>query len=381
MNIFLRAAILAAAGFAATVIHAGEETRIADIIRPHVERGELAGAVVLVTSRDKVLSFDTIGYADVATKAPMRKDTLFWIASTSKPFVGTALMMLVDDGKIGLDDPVTRYLPQFSPKIGDREPARPITIRMLLSHTSGLGWNFPLTAGGSALGDVVNGYAQAPLVHEPGSEFSYTDADINTVGHLIEVVSGMSYDAFLHRQLLDPLGMKDTTFFPSEAQVTRLAKTYWINPSTKVFELAPAPPNTARRFVNPSGGLFSTANDLEKFCRMLLNGGKLSGRRYISESALKEMTRSQLSPEAFSKFSQPGGIDSPLSYGLGWGVSLEGAFFHPGFASTDIYFDAKRTIAVVWLLQHADWSTFPIRAEVVTAAQQRFVRRAKPTSN
>jgi CubicO group peptidase (beta-lactamase class C family) len=379
MNVFCRSAILAAAGIAATVIHAGEETRIADIIRPHVERGELAGAVVLVTSRDKVLSFDAVGYADVATKAPMRKDTLFWIASTSKAFVGTALMMLVDDGKIGLDDPVTKYLPKFSPKIGDREPARPITIRMLLSHTSGLGWNFPLTAGASPLGEVVNGYAQAPLLHEPGSEFSYTDADIATVGHIIEVVSGMSCDAFLRRRLLDPLGMKDTTFFPSKAQLTRLAKTYWINPSTKVFELAPA--NVERRFVAPAGGLFSTANDLAKFCRMLLNGGKLSGRRYISGSALKEMTRDQLSPEAFSKFPQPGGIDSPLSYGLGWGVSLEGAFFHPGFASTDIYFDATRTIAVVWLLQHADWSTFAIRAKVVTAAKQRFVKRAKPTPN
>lgn len=379
MRIVVRAAALAAAGIAASFVHAGGESPIADIIRPHVDRGELAGAVVLVTSRDKVLSFDVVGYADVAAKAPMREDTLFWIASTSKAFVGTALMMLVEDGKIGLDDPVTKYLPQFSPKIGDREPARPITIRMLLSHTSGLGWNFPLTAGASPLGEVVNGYAQVPLLHEPGSEFSYTDADIATVGHIIEVVSGMPYDAFLHRRLLDPLGMKDTTFFPSEAQLSRLAKTYWINPSTKVFELAPA--NAERRFVAPAGGLFSTANDLAKFCRMLLNGGKLSGRRYISESALNEMTRDQLSPEAFSKFPQPGGIDSPLSYGLGWGVSLDGAFFHPGFASTDIRLDATRTIAVVWLLQHADWSTFPIRAEVMTVAQQRFVRRANPPSH
>ena len=103
--------------------------------------------------------------------------------------------------------------------------------------------------------------------------------------------------------------------------------------------------------------------------------------RYMSEPALKEMTRSQLSPEAFNKFPQPGGMDGLLGYGLGWGVSLAGAFFHPGLVSTDIHFDATRTIAVVWLLQHADWSTFPIRAEVVTAAQQRFVRRAKPTSN
>jgi len=379
MSISCRAAILVAAGIAASVVHAGEETRIADIVRPHVERHELAGAVVLVTSREKVLSFDAVGYADVATKAPMRKDTLFWIASTGKPFVGTALMMLVDDGKIGLDDPVTKYLPQFSPKIGDREPARPITIRMLLSHTSGLGWNFPLTAGASPLGEVVDGYAQAPLLHEPGSEFSYTDADINTAARVLEVVSGMSYEVFLRRRLLGPLAMKDTTFFPSQAQTARLAKTYWINPSTKVFELAPA--NAARRFVDPAGGLFSTANDLEKFCRMLLNGGKLRGRRYISEPALKEMTRSQLSPEAFSKFPQPGGMDGLLGYGLGWGVSLEGAFFHPGLVSTDIHFDATRTIAVIWLLQHADWSTFPIRAEVVTAAQQRFVRRAKPTSN
>jgi CubicO group peptidase (beta-lactamase class C family) len=379
MTTFFHAAIVAAAGIAATVVHAGEDIRIADIIRPHVEHGELAGAVVLVTSKDKVLTFDAIGYADVAKKAPMRKDTLFWIASTSKPFVGTTLMMLVDEAKIGLDDPVTKYLPKFSPKIGDQEPAHAITIRMLLSHTSGLGWKFPLTAGDAPLDKVVDGYANEALLHEPGSEFSYNDADTTTVARVIEVVSGVPYDAFLRHRLLEPLGMKDTTFFPSALQLTRLAKTYWINPSTKVFELAPE--RTARPFVEPAGGLYSTANDLGKFCRMMLNGGELNGRRYISESALKEMTRGQLSPEAFSKFPQPGGIDGPLSYGLGWGVSLEGAFFHPGFASTDIYFDATRTIAVVWLLQHADWSTFPIRAEVMNAAQRQFVRRAKPPSN
>jgi CubicO group peptidase (beta-lactamase class C family) len=369
MNNFWRAAVLGTLGIAGAA-DAGDDSNIADIVRPHVEQRQLAGAVVLVTSKDKALSFDAIGYADVATKAPMRKDTMFWIASTSKPFVGTALMMLVDDGKIRLDDPVAKYLPKFSPKIGDHEPAAPITIRMLLSHTSGLG-SSSLTAGSSALGDVVDSYAQAPLLHEPGSEFLYTDADINTVGYLIEVVSGMSYDAFLHRRLLHPLGMNDTTFFPSEVQMKRLAKTYWINPSTKVFELAPS--NAPRRYVDPAGGLFSTASDLEKFCRMILNRGKLRGRRYISQSALQEMTGSQLPPEAFNKFPQPGGIDGPLSYGLGWGVSLKGAFFHPGFASTDIYFDATRTIAVIWLLQQADWSTFPIRAEVLTAAQNRFV--------
>jgi CubicO group peptidase (beta-lactamase class C family) len=378
MRLFCRTAILVAAGLSPSFIHASGEGRIAELIRPHVDRGELAGAVVLVTSRHRVLSFDAVGYADVATKAPMHKDTMFWIASTSKPFVGTTLMMLVDDGKLDLDDPVTKYLPRFSPKIGDREPARTITIRMLLNHTSGLGSNFSLMGGGGPLADVVKGYASTPLLHEPGSEFSYTDADINTVGHLIEVVSGISYDAFLRQRLLDPLGMKDTTFFPSEAQLTRLAKTYWINPSTKVFELAPA--NATRRFVDPAGGLYSTAIDLQKFCRMLLNGGKLNGRRYISESALREMTRNQLSPEAFSKFPQPGGVDGLMSYGLGWGVSLEGAFFHPGFASTDIHFDATRTIAVVWLLQQADWSTYPIRAEVLTTAQQQSLRRTQPTN-
>ena len=378
MNFVCRAAIVVVTGIASTVIYAGEEAHIADIVRPHVERGEIGGAVVLVTSKQKTLSFDAVGYADVATKTPMRKNTMFWIASTSKPFVGTALMMLVDDGKIRLDDPVRKYLPKFSPRISDREPAVPITIRMLLAHTSGLG-SSSLTAGASPLRDVVNEYALAALLHEPGSEFLYTDADINTAAYVIEVVSGMPYDAFLRRRLLDPLGMKDTTFFLSKAQAKRLAKTYWINPSTRAFGLAPS--NAQRRFVDPAGGLYSTANDLEKFCRMILNAGTLDGRRYISEWAVQEMTRSQLSPEAFGKFPQPGGVDGPLSYGLGWGVSLKGAFFHPGFASTDIYFDATRTIAVVWLLQHADWSTFPMRAEVLTAAQKQFVSERPPISN
>lgn len=376
----------------AAVPHRGETATLADVISPHVDRGELSGAVVLVTAKDKALSFDAVGYADVGNKKPMRKDTLFWLASTSKPFVGTALMMLVDEGKVRLDDPVANHLPQFTPQLSIkspdgseslRRPTRAITLRMLMSHTGGIGWNFPIDAlngGAPSLAELVDGYAKAPLLHEPGTTFSYTDADVNTVGRVIEVVSGMSYNEFLRRRLFAPLGMRDTTASPARAQLERLAKLYWMNPTTKQFEPAPIPPQLAAVVSDapgmrgtPAGGLFSTAVDLEKFCRMLLNSGSFRGRRLLSEGAVREMTRSQLADEAQKTLPQPGGIDGTLSYGIGWGVSLDGAFFHPGFASTDLHFDSTRQIAVIWLLQQADWTTFPIRAEIVKAAAERFL--------
>ena len=216
-----------------------QEPAVATALQPFVDRGTLAGAVTLVATRDRMLSLETVGYADVAAKTPIRSDALFWIASMSKPMTATALMMLVDEGKVRLDDPVEKYLPEFhgqmvvAEKTDDRlvlkKPAHPITVRNILSHTSGLPFSSLMeqpTLDLLPLRDAARSYAMTPLQFEPDTRYQYSNAGINTAGRIIEVVSGMPYEEFMDRRLFRPLGMVDTTFWPSERQLSRLARAY-----------------------------------------------------------------------------------------------------------------------------------------------------------
>jgi CubicO group peptidase (beta-lactamase class C family) len=259
-------------------------------LEPFIANRTLAGAVTLVASRDKVLSVERIGYADIAARRPMRADALFWIASMTKPITATALMMLVDEGKVNLEDPVEKYLPEFKgqwlavEKDRDqlllRRPAHPITVRNVLTHTSGLPFTsametptldlFPLLAG-------ARSYAMTPLEFAPDSKYQYSNAGINTAGRIIEVVGGMPYEEFLQRRLFGPLGMKDTTFWPAGGQLRRLAKSYKSNLESKALEEISVtqlryPLDDRRRQPMPAGGLFSTAHDLARFCQMVLAG-------------------------------------------------------------------------------------------------------------
>ncbi len=243
-----------------------------------------------MASKDKVLDLEAIGYADIAAKRPMRTDSLFWIASMTKPMTATALMMLVDEGKVKVDDPVEKYLPEFKGQMVVaeqdqdhvllRNPSHPITVKEVLSHTSGLPFmsrvegkieRFPLR-------EAAIVYALTPLNSEPGSKYLYSNAGINIAGRIIEVVSGMPYEEFMEKRLFGPLGMKDTTFWPSEEQLQRLAKSYKPNADKTGLEETPITSLTyplvdRKRNPCPAGGLFSTATDLSTFCRMILNGG------------------------------------------------------------------------------------------------------------
>ena len=208
-------------------------------LQPLVDSHSLAGAVLLVADKDKVLSLDTVGFRDVAAKKPMPADAVFWIASQSKPITGTALMILVDEGKVKIEDPVEKYLPEFKDlwlaaeqdkdHILLKRPHRAITVRDVLNHTSGMPFQSKLehpTLDGMLLKDAVRSYAITPLLFEPGSKYQYSNAGINTAGRIIEVISGMSYEDFMDRRLFEPLGMKDTTFWPNDEQLSRLAKAY-----------------------------------------------------------------------------------------------------------------------------------------------------------
>jgi CubicO group peptidase (beta-lactamase class C family) len=212
---------------------------VTSLLQPFVDKHELAGAVALVADKDKVLSVDTVGFADIAEGEAMKPDAIFWIASQSKAMTATAVMMLVDEGKIVLDEPVEKYLPEFrgqmvvTEKDNDhvllRKPTHPITVREVLSHVSGLPFQSAIempTLDGLPLAAAVRSYAMTPLQTEPGTHYQYSNAGINTAARILEVVSGMKYEDFMQQRLFNPLGMKDTTFWPTEAQVPRIAKSY-----------------------------------------------------------------------------------------------------------------------------------------------------------
>jgi CubicO group peptidase (beta-lactamase class C family) len=347
----------------------------ANVLQPFVDRHELAGAVMLVASKDKVLDLETVGYADIAARKSMRTDALFWIASMSKPIAATALMMLVDEGKVRLDDSVEKYLPQFAPSIiavtSDgaeahlQAPQHAITIRNLLSHTSGLPFSSAIetpTLDMYPLATRVQSYALEPLMFEPGSDYSYSNAGVNTAARIVEVVSGQSYEEFLRTRLFAPLGMIDTTFWPNEAQVERLAKSYKANAlgtdleETSITQLHYPLTDRTHRYPMPAGGLFSTASDLARFCQMLLNGGTYAGRRLLSGAAIREMSRNQLSEAVLQKrFSSRSSPTDATAYGLGWSTFPSGAFGHGGAYATNLRIDPEHGLATVWLIQHASF--------------------------
>ncbi len=328
-------------------------------IQPFVDRQELAGAVMLVADKDKILTTQAVGWADIAAQKPMRNDSMFWIASQSKPIAAAALMMLVDEGKVSVDDPVEKYLPEFKGQmvvaekddehILLRRPKHPITVKNILSHTSGLPFKsaieeptldlFPLSL-------RVRSYAMTPLEFEPDSKYQYSNAGINTAGRIIEVVSGMPFEQFLDERLFQPLGMKDTTFWPTEDQVARIAKSYKPGAGkqgleeTTISQLYYPLSDRTQRFPMPAGGLFSTAHDVARFYQMLLNRGELDGKRYLSETAVEQLTSRQTPPEL------------PTSYGFGFSVS-ETTFGHGGAYSTNTTADTQRGLILVWLVQHA----------------------------
>ena len=355
--VFLLAALVPH-GSCARAQDAAHSNAIKDALQPFVESHSLAGAVTLVADKDKVLSLDAVGYADVGGGKPMPTDAIFWIASQSKPITATALMMLVDEGKVKLDDPVKKYLPEFHDQWlaveHDKEhmllkkPQHPITVRELLSHTSGLPFSsamerptldlLPLRVGAMS-------YAMTPLMFEPGTKHQYSNAGINTAGRIIEVVSGMPYETFLDTRLFQPLGMKDTSFWPNGEQLARLAKSYKPNAAKdgleeiKIGQLR-YPLDDRTRQPMPAGGLFSTASDVGRFCQMVLNRGTYAGKRYVSEQSVAEMTKRQT------------GEGIPQSYGLGWATG-GGTFGHGGAHATNMTIDPKRGLIYVWMVQHA----------------------------
>jgi CubicO group peptidase (beta-lactamase class C family) len=337
---------------------------LARIIKPYIDSHEIAGAVVLIANRDRVLDREAMGYANLADHAPMRPDNVFWIASMSKAMTAAAVMMLVDEGKVALDDPVEKYLPEFKGQMVSATPAQAgadksatprleplkhsITVRELLSHTAGLTFRSKRetpTLDLLPLKTAVESYAAEPLESQPGEKYSYSNEGFNTAGRIVELVSGMPFEAFLQKRLFTPLGMTDTTFWPNKDQLQRLAQSYESSSlrAVPIDQLAYPLDDRGHRFPIPAGGLFSTAEDVARFCQMMLNDGVFQGKRYLSEKSVRLITMKETG-ESIEK-----------AYGFGWNVG-PGFYEHSGAYKTDMKVDVKRGLIVVLMVQHAnDW--------------------------
>lgn len=345
-----------------------------------VADGDTAGAVVAVGTKDGIRFVSAVGVKDVSTGEKMTEDTLFRIASMTKPITALGIMMLQDEGKLSVDDLVEKHLPEFQGQMivvaTDKEkgtvtlgkPPRPITLRDLLTHTSGLsaysaGMADVYTERNYTLGETTAAVSQLPLQFEPGSRWAYSNSGIDTLGHVIERVSGEKYETFLQKRVFDPLGMTETTFYPTAEQWKRVATIHnkkdgkAVAASSTGFRMdytAKAPKHPI-----PAGGLFSTAADLGKLYTAMLHKGELNGKRITSEKAWEQMTKTQTGDI------KTGFVDG-MSWGYGWQVVKEpkgvteslspGTFGHGGAYGTQGWIDPKRGVFYVLMIQRTGLS-------------------------
>ncbi len=352
-------------------------TRLSGVMRGEVERGRLPGAVALIARRGRLGYFESFGLRDPANGAPMAKDAIFRIYSMTKPIVSVAAMMLWEEGRFLLNDPIARYLPDFADRKvavergGEIElvPAeREITIQDLLRHTSGLTYEFrgagpvhkmytsaKIFSRAQSNAEQVATLGKMPLLHHPGTRWEYSRST-DVIGRLVEVLSGLRLGAYLERHLLSPLGMVDTAFHVPERNHSRLAEAFARDPesgeSLRLLEVRD-PPN----FESGGGGLVSTASDYARFLQMLLNNGALDGMRLLSRKTIELMTADHLG----SITGAPDLLLPGYGFGLGFAVRLHagiahtpgsiGQYFWGGLAGTTFWVDPAEQLIALLLIQ------------------------------
>ncbi|MGA2291746.1 serine hydrolase domain-containing protein [Bradyrhizobium sp.] len=386
------------------------------IKRRYIDAGRFPGTQLLVYRRGKIVHSAVQGFADLERKAAMKHDTIFRIYSMTKPITSVAFMMLFEEGRVALDEPVHKYVPEWKnlgvfqagvwPAFLTRPPSRPMQIVDLLRHTSGLTYGFQQRSNVDAayrelkigtveksgtLQSMVDDLAKIPLEFSPGEAWNYS-VSTDVIGYLIGKISGQPFEQFLRERILDPLEMNDTDFFVGADKVHRFAACYSADPQGGMtFHAADrkdgmtlqddpttssflAPPS----FISGGGGLCSTAADYLTFCRALLNGGELGGVRLIGPKTLALMTSNHL----------PGGRDLPamsrslfseasyngIGFGLGFSVTMDpaqtlipgsrGEYAWGGAASTSFWIDPAEELAVIFMTQVLPSSAYPIRREL-----------------
>ncbi len=357
---------------------------VGSALQKTIDADEISGAVTAVVTKDGLVHLEATGLADRATQRPMRTGDLFLLASVTKPVTAVAVLMLQDEGKLSLADPVARFIPEFAAlKTPSGKPAN-LKIAQLLTHTSGLAENERTVYGSRDLQTVVAACLRAPMRYEPEERWQYTSSGFDVAARIVEIVSGKTFESFLQERLFGPLGMSSTTFFPSREQLATWPTVY-VRRDDRLVEAGPPPPAPVRGRNAAFGGtgLYSTASDLALLGRMLLNRGEFAGRRYLSAEAYAQMTTIHTG-ELATGFSRAQS-NNVLGWGLGAyvlraphaGVSeflSPGTFGHPGALGTHLLVDPVRQRAYVFLVQRPNltdnFENEPLRCflEAATAA-------------
>ena len=351
-------------------------TRLGRVLRGEIERGRVPGAVALIARRGEIAYFESFGQRDPANGAPMARDSIFRIYSMTKPIVSVAAMMLWEEGRFLLSDPIGKFLPELGavsvaagPAAAERVPAdRPITIQDLLRHTSGLTYEFRgngpvhkmymaarIYSRDQSNADQVTSLSKLPLLHQPGTQWEYSRST-DVVGRLIEVLSGVSLGEYLQQHILGPLGMVDTAFSVPTALQARLAEGFAKDPDTgsgvQLVNVKDKP-----KFESGGGGLVSTAGDYARFLQMLLNNGTFDGVRYLSRKTIELMTADHLGPITGA----PDLLLPGYGFGLGFAVRLQpgishvpgsvGQYFWGGLAGTTFWVDPAEELFAIMMIQ------------------------------
>jgi CubicO group peptidase (beta-lactamase class C family) len=371
--------------------------RVGQVIQRYMDAKDLAGAVSVVSRRGKVAYFEAQGLMDVEHKTPMRKDAIFRMASMTKPVTGVAILMLLEEGRLRLNDPVSKFIPEFkdtkvaiekpqpagagggagrgqaprTPEIYTVPANREITIRDLMTHTSGL------QSGGagtreanrlaprdtsSSLAAHIPKLGAAPLDFQPGTEWRYSAlAGIDTLGRIVEIASGLTFDQFLKQRIFDPLGMKDTAFYEPEEKMPRVASIYTVSPGGLALQETPGWLAT-RTLFSGGGGLWSTADDYLQFAQMLVNGGELNGKRLLSPRTVDLMSSNHVA----GLFAQSGASRAGMGFGLTVEVVVDqiaanrrtsnGSFGWDGAFGTHYWVDRKEQIVGLLLIQRSSYA-------------------------
>jgi CubicO group peptidase (beta-lactamase class C family) len=369
--------------------------RIPPRMKQFTEDHTVAGVVTLIARHGEIVQFNAEGMADIEANRPMRKDTIFQIMSMTKPVTGLGIMMLAEEGKLTLRDPVERFLPEFR----DQRVAtttgpdaaqlgalvRPVTIADLMTHTSGMFDAPPSEIKGYSqqmnipLADLVRVFARQPLLFQPSTRWSYSSPGIDVLGRIIEVCSGQKYEDLIEQRILKPLGMKDSFFYPKPEQIPRIAMVYEghdgqlkRSPGT----ILGGDPSAYRRgavYPAPSWGLYSTAEDLLHFYQMMLNGGTYNGHRYLSRFSVNLMT------EVHTGDINPSGWLGGGAYGLTWEVvkdpfgeltgHTKGTYGHGGAFGTQGWIDPTNGLIRIMLIQRSNGATDHMRNTFMTMAE------------
>ena len=378
--------------------------RIRPVLQRYVDEKKLAGILSLIARGGKIVHCEKVGWADIEAVKPMQEDTIFRIYSMSKPITTTAVMMLYEEGRFRLTDPVWQYIPAFKDlKVLDNTAGsgvryvplnRPITIHDLLTHTAGLSYGFEDnvyidelvrknvwavmdTKPDVTLEEMIGFITQLPLANQPGTFFRYSLAT-DVLGYLVQLVAGRPFEDFLKQCIFEPLGMVDTAFYVPAEKVGRFSAVY--GPDEKLGLKVVDPVNNPKSLNPPTccsggGGLVSTAGDYLRFCQMLLNGGELEGTRLLGRKTVELMMTNNLPKGVLlddgSGFGLGGAV--VLDLGLTKGLGSAGTYTWGGAANTNFWIDPKEDLIGILMLQFMPGDTYPVVADFHTLTYQAMV--------